>query len=266
MSDKTVKGRTASETLFESYLVSRGLEFDFEPVFSGKSRSPDYRLNFEGRPALIEVKEFIGDPRARRLGAGAFDPYPPIREKIEAGRKKFREFKEFPCALLLHNVSGNLIWIDRPRTVISAMLGDVGFQVDFDPAQGKSVGDMRTVFLGRGKMRDYKRNSPQNRTIGAIMVLEQYPLGVKRFAQEDRRAKAEGRELTEEQEAKLLEAAGDAVLRIKVHENPWANHRFPRELFVGDFDEHWTWDDESYLRRSFVGPALAAVEVGVPEG
>ena len=88
--------KTTSEELFERYLDSQGLAFEFEKQHEGKSRRPDYKIAIEGKDYLFEVKEF--EPGDFPRGFSQFDPYPPIRAKIDAARKKFKEFEGFPCS------------------------------------------------------------------------------------------------------------------------------------------------------------------------
>lgn len=252
---------TVSERLFEEYLRSHGIGFEHEPLIPGSSKRPDYRLIYGESNPLVEVKEFIGAKGQLSRGAGFYDPYPIIREKINAGSRKFRSLKNYPCALLLHNVSGLLVRIDVPDIVMGAMLGDLGFKIQIEVGRGEAVGDPEPAFLGRGKMRDYKRNQPQNTTIRALLVLEDFPVGVKRCVNEMQRLQSQyGRAPTESELQPLYERAGERVLRVKYHENPYAQPDFPRELFTGPFDEHWTWEADGRSTRSFVGTGLTELE------
>jgi len=82
--------KTESEELFEAYLKSSGLtDFRFEVPQEGTSSKPDYELNFRGESILFEVKQFELTPEDYRVGFGQFDPYAPIREKINAACKQF---------------------------------------------------------------------------------------------------------------------------------------------------------------------------------
>jgi hypothetical protein len=99
--------RTEGEKLFERYLASQSLPFEFEKEQVGKSKRPDYSIVWNGKPVLLDVKDFDAPENVPR-GFGAFDPYPRIREKIEQGREKFKQFKEVCCAVVLCNL-GNCI-------------------------------------------------------------------------------------------------------------------------------------------------------------
>ena len=58
--------------------------------------------------SFFEVKEFRADSDDFRSGSGVFDPYPPLREKINAARNKFRELKHCCCCLVLRSGPRNL--------------------------------------------------------------------------------------------------------------------------------------------------------------
>ncbi len=260
-SKRQTLARTTSEFLFEEYLALGRIAFDYEPEIQGSSKRPDYRLGSAEGGALVEVKEFAPSRTLPIHSFGAFDPYPQIREKINSASRKFRSLKNYPCSLLLCNVGGQLVRLDSPDVVMGAMLGDLGWQFRIDVTTGSAIEDPQPTFLGGGKMRDYKRNQPQNTTVGAILVLELFELGVKRLAVDERQLEIEnGRPLTEAESGKLLKKAGQRVLRVKYHENPYARVRFPSGFFIGAFDEHWTWNAEGVLERSFVGPELAELE------
>jgi hypothetical protein len=76
---------TPGEVLFEKYLNLQHIPFEFEKAHPGKSKRPDYTIEWEGRAIVFDVKDF-DPPDSFRIGFGAFDPYPPIREKIDQGR------------------------------------------------------------------------------------------------------------------------------------------------------------------------------------
>jgi hypothetical protein len=252
--------RTTSELLFEEYLKLNRVDFDYEPEIPGSSQRPDFRLGPAERVAFVEVKEFAPSRTPPIASFGFFDPYPPIREKINSAARKFRYLKNFPCSLLLCNVGGQLIMLDAPDIVMGSMLGDLGLQFRINVTTGGAAEEPEPTFLGRGKMRDYKRNQPQNTTIGAILVLERFELGVKQFAVDEHQLEIEkGRPLTDVEFQDLLRGASRTVLRVKYHENPYARVRFPSDHFRGPFDEHWTWK-EGVLERSFVGSELTAFE------
>jgi hypothetical protein len=55
------------------------------------------------------------------------------------------------------------------------MLGNLGITMDFNSVEGMAVaGTERNVFLDGGKMINGKRVQPQNTTISAIIVLEEF--------------------------------------------------------------------------------------------
>jgi hypothetical protein len=124
MSDSSC--RTPGEIVFEKYLDSQQITFEFEKEHAGKSQRPDYTIEWEGKTVVFDVKDF--DPRKNfRMGFGAFDPYPPIREKIDQGRDKFKQFKEYCCGLVLYNAGQSLVLLENPDIMLGSMYGDSGF-------------------------------------------------------------------------------------------------------------------------------------------
>ena len=94
--------RTKSEILFERYLASQGLtDWDFEMEHADRSKHPDYTVSIDSQRLLFEIKEF--EDRIPESEVGSYDPYNAIRGKIEEGRRKFKEYKDWPCSIVLYN-------------------------------------------------------------------------------------------------------------------------------------------------------------------
>src|SRR5216684_2105318 len=123
----TAADRNESELLFEEYLTTHGYtEWTHEVPIEGKRKNPDYRLEYGGSSFFFEVKEFDAAPPV--LGFGAYDPYGPIREKINQAARQFKEYKEFSCSLVLANPNFALVSIGDASAILGAMLGNLGFQ------------------------------------------------------------------------------------------------------------------------------------------
>jgi hypothetical protein len=259
--------KTASEVLFEECLTAHGYaEWAHEPQVEGKLKKPDYHLKIGDSTYLFEVKEF--DPQPPALGFGAFDPYPPIRGKLNQAARQLGEYKEHPCSVVLANPNNAFVHLD-PHVIQGAMLGNVGFQVQVGvrPDEGHPI---EQVFTGGGKMINYKRQEPQNTTINAIVVLGRYPLREKRIRMAIREHQKElGRETTLEEDLSFYDALPDAPelhpVRVMVHENPFARIPLSRDLFQGPFDERWGVDG-IHIRRIYVGWEIGAVEAALGEG
>ena len=161
-----------AERFFERLLRLRGyLDFAYEEGLPGTSRRPDYRVTVEGHDVYFEVKSF--EPEPARAGAFMFDPIEPVRDRIEQARKKFKGFKSYPCALVLFNPGGRLVFLGEPEQVYSAMFGDAAWKVSFDPKTGRLGEIGGTVFTKNGKMIHHSPNGPkaQNTTVSAIVAL-----------------------------------------------------------------------------------------------
>lgn len=261
--------KNESELLFEAHLRASGLpDFVFEMELPGTSRLPDYAVPWNDSFLLFEVKEFRGDADDFRSGSGFYDPYPPVREKINAASRKFKDLETYCCSLVLYNVDKPLIHLDW-QFIYGAMLGNLGWSVPVDLPGHPAPSDKetRSVFLSGGKMHRERQGvpfAPQNQTISAILVLQQFPTGQRRFAawvirlEQQRGAKLEIDEIFKEVEA----ASGtdrDASLRelrVVVHEAPYARISLPTELFRGPYDERYGGRD-GRIQRLFQGDEIA---------
>ena len=265
---KHTDGKNISELAFEQYLTSQGLmDWDYEPEISGKAQRPDYRLHHATTDLFLEVKEFRRDPRQPLPQGGAYDAYSPIREKIDAAREKFKNFKEHSCSLVLFNVDAWLVHLDDFWIVAGSMLGDLGFTFPVDIETGSSVGEPTWAFLNRGKMIDYKHLRPQNTTISAVIALTPLAIGVKRFEIElQRKERQLGRSLGLEEFMRFadsLRARGlnieETVTRVVVYENPYARIPLRRDIFVGDHDERYG-PEKDRIARVFAGTEIEKLE------
>jgi len=267
------QARTESELMFEEYLTSQGLGFfEFEPSIAGASARPDYRLKLNSGPVLFEVKEFRPDPALfQNLRGGAYDPYGAIREKIQAGRKKFKELKELPCCLVLYNFGHphvDLSW----EIVYGAMLGNLGYQFPVDTETGIGNPDRMTrAFHGGGLMFRYEGGdaiAAQNTTISAVIAVGHLQLGMRRLsAHIDRIKAASGGEIGFEevwrttQESQGTERdASLRQLRVRVYENPFPRIPLTREIFGGPFDERYGKTDDGKITRLFAGQEILNLE------
>jgi hypothetical protein len=252
--EKGEPARNESELLLEQYLQNHGLgHYRFQPHMAGTSKLPDYMLSINASQILLEVKQFEPTPGDFTAQGGAYDPYAPIIEKIEAGRKKFKDLENYTCCLVLFNCGRPLVDLSW-RFVYGAMLGRMAFQMPFDPVKGQMVEEEgRWGFTGGGgKMHRYQNGKPiqvQNQTISAIIVLEQLPLGRRRFRAEMQKREAElGPAFSLEKSLAMLDEArgterdwGLLQLRTVTCENPYVieTKRLPSALFTGPFDERY---------------------------
>ena len=126
--------KNESEQFFEQYLDSNGFrgQWTYEPLLPGKNKKPDYMLNWKGSKCFFEVKELRKKPNEPAERAIYFDPYPSLRSEIDEARKKFKEYKDYSCSLVVFNIDDRQTRLD-PVTVFGAMLGNLGLKMDFNP-------------------------------------------------------------------------------------------------------------------------------------
>src|SRR5258708_1447103 len=218
---------TSGELLFQDYLDAMNYPYEFEKEFPGKTQRPDYTVTKNG-VFLFDVKDF--DPYMP-TGFSQYDPYPRIREKIDQGRKKFKQFKEFPCSIVLRNNGNVFVHLDSPDIMLGSMYGDAGFSIPIDIGLGRGTGDIERKFLHRGKM--VHTTEIHNTTISALITLRHVSVGMRRYKQ----MMEEFPDLSVDE---TLAAAtdrfpnfdyGEEQLGVIVWENAFARIPLSRELF-----------------------------------
>jgi hypothetical protein len=230
--------QTHGEILFEQYLESQGLPFEFEKEHASKSKRPDYTIKWDGKTIIFDVKDF-DPPEKFPTGFGFIDPYTRIREKIDQGRDKFKEYKEFCCVLVLHNAGQPFVSLHEPDIMLGAMYGDAGFKFPVDTSTG--VGDasqLKRAFLGRGKMIRPNWSQPQNTTLSALVTVVSIQPHFLRLLD-----LVEGNP-RRDNEAEIRTIVSDydpafAVPRVIVWHNAVARRPFPTNLFRGVYDTHF---------------------------
>lgn len=237
---QTPSPTTPGELLFQQYLEAMRYPYEFEKNFYGKSKRPDYTVTTKDGLVLFDVKDF--EPYMP-LGFGAYDPYPRIREKIEEGREKFKEFKDYPCSLVLKNNGNALVHLESVDIMLGSMYGDSGFTFPVDTTLGRAVGPTKRAFLGRGKMIRPTRH--QNTTISALITLRHVGVGMRQYRT---MVKKYPHLSFEETLAAAAEAfpnfdSGEKQLGVIVWENAVARIPLSRELFTGPYDERWGFED-----------------------
>lgn len=264
-----MKEKTVSERAFREYLSKRGLDPRYEERPPGIKRPVDHSLELGGKTIRFDVKEW--EPKGPPIGAGAFDPYKPIREKIEKAREKFKQYKRRgePCVLVLWHNGPELIMLDA-MTIFGAMLGNVGMVFPFDTQTG--VGDTsctELTFLEGGRMVHHTPSGTvrlQNTTISAIAVLELIDIRARRIEVEFRKRKLDaGRPFTIYESIAVREEldSQDQMVqtdhRVIVYDNLEPAVEVPPEFPTGPYDERFRRDG-TRLIRSYVGSGLAAIE------
>jgi len=268
-----MKKQNVSELLFEEYAAENKLGvLDHEPVIDGKNRRIDYRLRHKDQTLWFEVKEFAEDPISFGEGTGgAYDPYIGIRKKIDEASKKFREYPDENCSLILYNRNLNLVDISTPFIVLGAMLGNLSYQIPIDLERGVVNGPERQFFSDGGKLVNPRTKTPENTRISAVIALEKLAVGKKEFhIRLAAHEQAENRRLSWEETLEWLRSESEAyqrtALRALVYENPYASRRLPVEIFTGPYDVRWgPAADQPYITRLYAGPEIQKLEAAEHE-
>ncbi len=116
---------------------------------------------------------------------------------------------------------------------------------------------------------------PQNRTISAIAVLEQFPIGKLRF---DASIAALGdklrRQPTLDEYLEMVDRSRGtdrdislSQLRLVICENPYCYKPLPRAVFCGPYDERYGIDEGSgdRITRIFAGEQILALEAATKD-
>jgi len=262
--------KTASDQLFETYLRSHGLnEWDHEPEIAGTTRHPDYRVRLMESEIFFEVKGFA--PPEEIPAVGSFDPYRPIRSKINEAQKQLHALKGQICGIVLANPHRSFVFLE-PMDIYGAILGNLGITMPFDAEAGAFDSERATqAFLSGGRMIRYNKKglaiAPQNTTISAVCTLGSVEEDSRRFAIRVAKVKREtGQSGTLESILETaLETQGTEAgaslhhLCIQVYENPYAVAPLMEAFGTGPWDERFGARDGRFL-RVFAGSSLAALE------
>jgi len=263
--------RTKGEDLFQLYLATQNLTYEFEKGYPGKSKRPDYTVNWDGRSYLFDVKDFARSDFVFEAGEVP-NVYSGIREKIDQARRKFKEYKESCCSLVVHNLGNQLVNLRDPWRMFGSMYGDYGWIAKRDPKTGEpDYTQIQNMFKDGGKMTRPGWTRPQNSTISAIITLTSVrpSYRVKRIIQPPHPGKAAGREISQWRTVRPLamktvvpvseiaeyeidptndpfllgvpdyEDSRATVPRVIVWHNAVARTRFPLSLFRGPYDVHF---------------------------
>jgi hypothetical protein len=245
--------QTRGELVFAEYLESYGLTFEFERQHAGKVKRPDFTVMWDRRDCLFDVKDREGDdivyvdPLSDDASADddepipiAPDPHRWIREQIEQGRRKFKEFKGSVCAIVLFPANGWGHELEEPDFVLGAMYGDYGIAIPWNAATERFDGEPESRFLDHGKMIRPKWKVPQNTTISALITLRDVRVGAARLHKHlDKTVPRDQFWWDPQIQSKVDFDIAERHTGAIVWENAFAATPFPCDLFRGPYDERW---------------------------
>ena len=254
--------RNLSELLFEESMEAHAYtNWTREQPIESKEKRPAYRLEDGGSSWFFQVKEF--EPRTPSLRHGCYDPYRPIRDKINQTADDLKKYREYSCSVVLANPYATLVHIGDPWAMIGAMLGSRVFQFELC-AKTDTEYPIEHGFIGSSKRVKYKRDEPQNPAVSAAIVLSTYPLRQSQIhiAIRDRNREL-GRETSLSEDLEFYDTIPDGPelrrVRVIVYDNPFARIPLCKNLFRGPFDERWGVDGK-FMRRIYVGEEVRKIE------
>lgn len=259
----TIQYETKSEELFAQYLISQNLTaFEHEPNRDkiGK-KNPDFVVQYKDQPVIFDVKEF----EIKLLPAGQpiwYDGYGRIREKINTASKQFKQFKQFPCSLVLYSEDPLVNLLDE-SVMVGSMYGDACVSWKWNTETSSS--DLSTTvntFHGDGKMVYIDKDVPnvptgagrvQNTTFSALITLRWVRPGFLRL----RKYFRETGDLTF---SAIDFDKDESHLGVIVWDNYYARKPLHPDMFCGPYDEHYGFNKEGVLTRLFAGEGILAYE------
>jgi hypothetical protein len=245
--------QTRGEQIFAEYLTASEIPFEFEVAHEGKAKRPDFTIKWAGGECYFDVKDREGSendliivdpldpPDDDEVFGGAVDPpYKWIRKQIEQGRRKFKEFKGSPCAIVMFPADGWGHDLREPDFVLGAMYGDYGLVIPHDPAGGFASSKARSTFLDNGKMIRPRWRKPQNTTLSALITLREVKIGQARLRRYvDKHYPNVKFWWDPDVQSKVDFDISESHIGAMVWENAFAANPLPGELFRGQYDERW---------------------------
>lgn len=245
--------RTEGEQRFEAYLKAMCYPFEFEKPYPGKCKRPDYSVTLGSATYLFDVKD--ADPKVPPGVFCQLYPHTEIIERIKAGQKKFKEFKEFSCCVVMQNNGNVSMMIEEPAAVLGAMYGPIAFRVPVYVGDGppkQPAPPVRPEFT-RGARFQPNRNTRTS----ALISLRKIAVGNRRL----RRIRQDNPGMTFDDAHNLADERFGADYfeelqqGVIVWENVYARVQLPRDIFNGPYDERYGLDGND-MTRVFCGSAF----------
>lgn len=108
-----MENKHSSSTFYRRALRTSSLK-SFHP----ERRVPVTTTSTRERECLFEVKDL--EP-TNISEVGRYDGYARIRTKLDEARRKFKEYQDWPCAIVLYNHNAPLVDVNCPEHVLGAM-------------------------------------------------------------------------------------------------------------------------------------------------
>ena len=153
--------KTESELLFEGFCAQHHL--DWQPISTGRGKTPDYELRFSDATVHIEIEQIESQRGFNSKGAHTRTVGLHVRHKISEARKQLQTAARIgvPTILLIHNTVDPLqMFGTETHDFICAMYGELTVRI-VDGQLGESFhgrnaslrSDANTSFSGVGHLK-----------------------------------------------------------------------------------------------------------------
>jgi hypothetical protein len=208
--------------------------------FRARVNGPDYTVTHNGREFLFDVKDF--DPYAP-MGFMQFDSHPYIRERINKGRKKFKQFGGYACVVVLKNSGNPHVHLEDSNIVLGSMYGRGAFRIPVYVGDGRAPRETPPIeygFTGNDGMM-FRDGRFQNTRISALITIRQIGVGRRRL----RKIWKEFPSLSVDKASEVAAErfpnfdAYEMQAGVIVWESAGAAIPIPRDMFTGPYDVRW---------------------------
>ncbi len=250
----------------------------FERITAGVDSTPDYKvlinneelINKEliNKELIVEFKEFEFSEndktwQSRRIFTKTEPPgLRRIRNKIKECSKQFKNYQSKPTLCILCNTG--CVYVDLSTQILTmAMLGDIIFNIPIVSLKNNSVVKEGFFEYGRNAPSQIARK-PEGSLISAVGVLEGMQPKQKIIDKELESLYLESKQnnwntkQTLEQALKKVEKIkntnqninfDESKWRLRIIRNPYAKVLFPKNIFNGEYNEEWTYEDNLGFKK-----------------
>jgi hypothetical protein len=169
--------KTKGEEIFAKLLTERGLPFEYERPYQGKTKNPDFTLTLIEPNIISEVKDFDLNDEDKNIAAEIEEkgragwmqnePYKRIRRGLHEKADQLKEYSDYPTLVILHGNPQNLTVNLSTENIFQAMNADMVTIVETDDSGNetrKDCFDATNAVVGQNR----------NTHLSAVAVIDSY--------------------------------------------------------------------------------------------